>query len=344
MTNVPEPESTPDGPAYEGRLLPRPDDEIVDQGAGFDIATMVTRRRVLTLVGAGVGAAALAACSTDSSTSTATTTSASSSSAASTSVTSTAVAGEIPEETNGPYPADGTTDINVLEDSGIVRSDITTSLGSTTPVSGVPLTFTFALTDMANDDAPFENAALYLWQCNAQGEYSMYTQGVEDETFLRGIQVADANGELTFQTIIPGCYTGRWPHLHFEVYPDVESATDVANAIATSQVAIPEEILAGIFALDEYAGSAENLAQIGSISNDNIFGDDDAALQMPSMTGDVTSGYIGSIAVGVDTTTEPVVSGMGGGGGMPPGGGGGMPPGGGEPPSGNPPSGMQPPN
>lgn len=341
MKNVPEPESTPVGPAYEGRLLPRPDDEIVDQGAGFDIATLVTRRRLLTFVGAGVGAAALAACSTGTSTSTATSTAAGSSSAATTS--SAAPTDEIPEETNGPYPADGTTDLNILEESGIVRSDITTSLGSTTAVAGVPLTFTFRLTDMANGDAPFANAALYLWQCDAAGQYSMYTEGVEDETFLRGIQVADTNGELTFQTIIPGCYTGRWPHLHFEVYPDVESATDVANAIATSQVAIPEDILSGIFALDEYAGSAENLAQIGSISNDNIFGDDDAGLQMPSMTGDITSGYIGSIAVGVDTTTEPAVSGMGGGG-MPPGGGSGQPPGGGQPPSGNPPSGMQPPN
>lgn len=323
MKNAPEPESTPEGPAYEGRLLPRPDDEIVDQGAGFDITTLVTRRRVLTLVGAGVGAAALAACSTDSSTSATT---------SSTTASSAAAAGEIPEETNGPYPADGTNDVNILEESGIVRSDIRTSLDSTTPVDGVPLTFTFTLTDMANGDKPFENAALYLWQCNAQGEYSMYSQGVEDETFLRGIQVADANGELTFRTIIPACYPGRWPHLHFEVYPDAESATDVANAIATSQVAIPEDILAGIFALDEYAGSAENLADIGNIGNDNVFGNDDAALQTPTMSGDITSGYIGSISVGIDTTTAPEQAAMGGGG-MPPGGGGGMAPGGGMPPS-----------
>lgn len=338
MRNVPEPESTPAGPAYEGRLLPRPEDEIVDQGAGFDIATVVTRRRVLTLVGAGVGAAALAACSADGSTSTAST---GSSSAETSSGSAASGLAEIPEETNGPYPADGTADLNILEDSGIIRSDITTNLDGTGPVDGVPLTFTFTLTDMANGDAPFANAALYLWQCDAQGQYSMYTEGVEDDTFLRGIQVADANGELTFRTIIPGCYVGRWPHLHFEVYPDVESATNVANAIATSQVAIPQDILSGIFALDEYAGSAENLADIGGIGNDNIFGDDDAQLQLPAMSGAITSGYIGSLTVGVDTTTTPEPASMGGG--MPPGGGGGMPPGG-QPPSGNPPSGMQPPN
>ena len=42
MNHVPEADRTPDGPAYEGRLLARPDDELVDQGAGFDAKTLVT--------------------------------------------------------------------------------------------------------------------------------------------------------------------------------------------------------------------------------------------------------------------------------------------------------------
>ncbi|GAB3989000.1 dioxygenase family protein [Nocardioides marmoraquaticus] len=318
MPDVPEPDLTPRGPAYEGRLLPRPDDEVVDQGVGFDVATLVTRRSVLGVVGLGVGTLALAACGAGSG---------SSSGSAAAATSSTTSDGEIPEETNGPYPADGTADLNVLEDSGIVRSDITSSLDGGTTVDGVPLSLTFTVVDMANDDAPYAGAAVYAWQCDAQGRYSMYSEGVEDETFLRGVQVADSNGELTFATIVPGCYDGRWPHIHFEVYPDADSATDVANCIATSQVAIPEEILGDVYALDAYSGSADNLARVGSIDDDGIFGDG-YDLQLPTLRGDAESGFVGSLTVDVDTTTEPGNAQMGGGGG-------GM---GGDPPSGPPPS------
>lgn len=333
MNHVPEADRTPDGPAYEGRLLARPDDELVDQGAAFDAKTLVTRRRMLGLVGAGVGAVTLAACYPGSSSS--------SSTGAVSGSTTTAASGssiaEIPEETNGPYPADGTNGVNVLQESGIVRSDLTSSLDGGTTVEGVPFELTFVVTDMANGNVPFEGAAVYAWQCDAQGLYSMYSQGAEDETYLRGIQVADTNGELTFKTIVPGCYAGRWTHIHFEIYPDEQSATEVANVIATSQLAFPPDMLTDVYALDAYAGSAENLAGVGTaISDDGIFAEGDWNLQVPTITGDITSGYVGRLAVGVDTTTE--ATGGGGGGGMPPGGGGGMPPGGGTPPNGGPPS------
>ncbi|MFT4029061.1 MAG: 3,4-dioxygenase subunit beta [Protaetiibacter sp.] len=336
MSRIPEPIQTPEGPAYEGRLLDRADEEVVDQGAPFDMRTLLTRRNVLGVGVLGVSAVALAACTTaDSGDSSSSTSSSSTSSGDATSgTTTTAVAeGEIPEETNGPYPADGTNGINVLEESGIVRSDITSSLDGGATAEGVPLTFTFTVTDMVNDNAPFEGVAVYVWHCNAQGEYSMYSEGIEDETYLRGIQVTDANGQATFQTIVPACYSGRWPHMHFEVYPDAASATDVSNAIATSQVALPEHVFEVVYALDAYSGSNENLAQIGGIENDNVFGDG-ADLELGTFTGDA-NGYVGSLAVAIDTTTEPSLStapttggadggstGGGGGGGQQPSGGG----------------------
>ncbi|MFJ9391930.1 intradiol ring-cleavage dioxygenase [Nocardioides sp. NPDC101246] len=321
MSRVPEPENTPEGPAYEGRLLARPEEEVVDQGAGFDISTLLTRRRVLGLVGVGVGAAALAACGSTSSSSSGST---SSGSGAEGSTTSTTSDGEIPQETNGPYPADGTNGTNVLTESGIVRSDITSSLDGGTTVDGVPLEFTFTVTDMANDNAAFEGVAVYLWQCDAQGQYSMYSEGVEDETYLRGVQVADANGQVTFKTIVPGCYSGRWTHMHFEVYPDADSATTGENAIATSQVAFPEDMLAPIYELDTYDGSADNMAQV-SLDTDNVFSDG-YELEMGTFEGDAESGYTGSLAVAVDTTTEATMGAAPGGGG----GEGGAPPQGGE--------------
>ncbi|MBY4272394.1 intradiol ring-cleavage dioxygenase [Rhodococcus fascians] len=327
MPRIPEPMNTPDGPAYEGRLLDRPDEEVVDQGAAFDITTLLTRRRVLSIVGAGAGALALAACSSTSNAGSTTTT------AASTTATTASATSEIPQETNGPYPADGTNGVNVLEESGIVRRDVTSSLDGGTTVSGVPLSFTFTLTDMANDNRPFEGAAVYLWQCDANGKYSMYSEGAEDETYLRGVQTADASGSVTFDTIVPGCYSGRWTHMHFEVYPDAASATNAENAIATSQVAFPQEILNEIYLLDTYPGSASNLAQLGSLDNDNVFGDG-YDLEMGTFTGDPTSGYVGSLAVAIDTTTQPAMSAASAGGGA--GGGGGQPPMGGTPPTGGP--------
>ncbi|MGX5771645.1 dioxygenase family protein [Microbacterium trichothecenolyticum] len=311
MTRIPEPEETPEGPAYEGRLLARPGGEVVDQGVSFDVRTLVSRRMVLSLVGLGACTVALAACaaasSADSSSTGVASTPSASDSSSSTDSATTAEGGEIPDETNGPYPADGTNGVNILEESGIVRSDITSSLDGGTTVEGVPLSVTFTVTDMANGSVPFEGVAVYAWQCDADGLYSMYSEGVEDETYLRGVQIADANGQVTFQTIVPGCYTGRWTHIHFEVYEDAAAATAGTNAIAISQLAFPQDMLDVVYALDTYPGSARNLSQIGGIDNDNVFGDG-YELQMGTFAGDINSGYAGSLVVGVDTTTEGTLS------------------------------------
>lgn len=77
---------------------------------------------------------------------------------------------------------------------------------------------------------------------------------------------------MTFKTIVPGYYIGRWPHLHFEVFSSVAGVSDSTNAILTSQIAIPQAACDVVYALDDYAGSAENLAQL-TLETDNIFSD-----------------------------------------------------------------------
>jgi len=235
---------------------------------------------------------------------------------------------EIPEETAGPYPGDGSNGVNVLTESGIVRSDITRSFGSASGVAeGVPLTIKLTVLDTGNGSQALKGAAVYVWHCDREGRYSMYSEGVTNENYLRGVQIADADGRVRFTSIFPACYSGRWPHIHFEVYPDRSSITDDSKVIATSQVALPKDTCAKVYAQTGYEQSVANLSQV-SLDSDNVFGDDGGKSQLGTVTGDVTSGLNVSLTVGVDTTTTPTGgqnAGDGGPSGAPPAGGPGGP-------------------
>jgi protocatechuate 3,4-dioxygenase beta subunit len=301
-------------PAYEGRPLPRPEEEVVDQGLAFDVGTLLSRRRILQVFGIGAATVGLAACGGGSSSSA----SSSSSAASSSSSGTTTASGEIPDETAGPYPGDGSNGPDVLTLSGIVRSDIRSSFGDMSGTAeGVPMTLELAIRDLANGGVPFAGVAVYVWHCTREGGYSLYSSGIEDQNYLRGVQVADATGKVTFTSIFPACYDGRWPHIHFEVYPDRTSITDAARTIATSQVALPQDACQAVYAQDGYEASVSNLSRV-SLATDNVFGDDGGVRQLPTVTGDVRNGYTISLAVGVDTTTTPTAGGFGSG----PGGGG----------------------
>ncbi|WP_217165023.1 intradiol ring-cleavage dioxygenase [Streptomyces sp. AC512_CC834] len=324
----PKANQTPDGPAYQGRLLPNPGEEVVDQGLNFDLGTL-SRRRALSFLGGIGGMAALAACGSDSGSGTSTGKATASASSSSSSSSSSGLT-EIPDETNGPYPADGTNGVQVLDQDGIVRQDIRSSFGdSTTTAPGVPLTFEFTLLDVVEDGQPLAGAAVYAWQCDRDGNYSLYSSGIEDENYLRGVQVADDDGRVKFVSVFPACYPGRWPHIHFEVYPDLDSVTDYDKRLSTSQMAIPKSACDTVFATDGYESSVDNLAKL-TLKTDNVFGDDGGVHQLATMSGSVKSGYTAKLTVPIDTSTEPTA------GNAPGGGGGGGPEGGGRPPSGAP--------
>ncbi len=127
-------------------------------------------------------------------------------------------------------------------------------------------------------------AAVYVWHCDRGGGYSLYSQGVTDQNYLRGVQAAGADGIVTFTSIFPACYSGRWPHIHFEVYPDLAAATDDANKIATSQIALPEEVCNAVYATSGYEQSVRNLQGV-SLANDNVFRDDGGVRQLGTVSG-----------------------------------------------------------
>ncbi|CRK61125.1 Protocatechuate dioxygenase [Alloactinosynnema sp. L-07] len=254
-----------------------------DRGLAFDLATL-GRRRILALLG-GAGLSVIAGCATPSPQPTTTATGA----------TSAACADPIPEETAGPYPGDGSNGPNVLTESGIVRSDIRSSFGtSTTTANGVPLTIELTVVENC---VPAVGVAVYLWQCDIDGRYSMYSQGVTGENYLRGVQESDAQGKVRFTSVFPAAYAGRWPHIHFEVYPSLAEATKAGDPLVTSQLALPEDVCDKVYATDGYSQSVRNMGRT-SLESDNVFRDGHDS-QLAATTGDVTSGYTATLTVGV---------------------------------------------
>jgi protocatechuate 3,4-dioxygenase beta subunit len=204
----------------------------------------------------------------------------------------------IPEETAGPYPGDGSNGVNVLTQDGIVRRDIRSSFGSGSAVAeGVPLTITLRVVDTANGCAPRAGAAVYLWHCDIDGAYSLYARGLEKENYLRGVQETADDGTVSFTTIFPAAYSGRWPHAHFEVYPSVDAATRASGKLATSQLAFPKDVCDVVYATSGYEQSVVNLSRT-SLATDMVFRDG-ASLETPTVTGSVDDGYVATLTVPV---------------------------------------------
>jgi protocatechuate 3,4-dioxygenase beta subunit len=265
-------------------------------GLGRDLPKLIDRRRALHWMGGVSLAGVLAACgSSDDSSSGEASDAASDSNAdqtsssqagtsqasgsqdtsaagtAQTDTSATATAGaEIPDETAGPYPADGSNGPNLLDVDGVVRSDMTTSIGDLSGTAeGVPTTIELSIVD-ADTGAALPGAAVYLWHCTAGGQYSIYE--IDDQNYLRAVQTADDSGRLSFTTIFPGCYRGRWPHCHFEVYDSLDVATAGNQATKTSQLALPEAACETIYADARYGDSARNLGEL-SLATDGVFAD-----------------------------------------------------------------------
>jgi protocatechuate 3,4-dioxygenase beta subunit len=274
-----------------------------DRGLVFDLATL-DRRRMLKLLGlGGISAGLFTIVGCNPSGSSATGTPVATGTAGATSAASGSAAGAscevIPEETAGPFPGDGSNGPDVLSQTGVVRKDIRSSFGSSSGVAaGVPLAISLALED-GTDCAPLAGAAVYIWHCDRDGNYSLYSQAAANENYLRGVQAAGDDGVVTFDSIFPACYQGRWPHIHFEVYPSLETANDEANKIATSQIALPKDVCDTVYATSGYEQSVQNLSGL-SLQTDMVFSDDGGVRQLGTMTGDVASGYAVRLTVPVN--------------------------------------------
>lgn len=289
---------------------PTPDDDF--GGLAADLDSLIGRRRALQWVGAAGLAGLAIGCTSDdpaavgpdnsaADTTAAPTTAPTATDTAAGTDTSTSAGAdvapspgpEIPSEGAGPFPADGTNGPNVLDIDGVVRRDITTSIGELDGIAeGVAATLNLAVVDAATGE-PVPGAAVYLWHNAADGLYSVYQ--IEDQNYLRGLQAADDAGRVAFTTIFPGCYPSRWPHCHFEIYNSLDAASSGDNAIKTSQLALPRVDCERVYADPRYGSSATDLAQL-TLATDSLFADgwDE---QLATVVGDNENGYAISLLV-----------------------------------------------
>jgi protocatechuate 3,4-dioxygenase beta subunit len=271
-------------------------DDDHDRGLAFDIKTLIERRRVLGLIGLGSAGLALTACNPFG--------------GSEANMTASAADGAVcvkdPAETAGPFPGDGTNakagqTVNVLTQSGVVREDIRTSFAGMTPVAdGVELDLTITLVNVSNACAPLAGHALYVWHCDAEGRYSLYD--TDDSNYLRGVGITDEKGQVSFKSVFPGCYAGRWPHIHFEVFSSADKAATGKDSLLISQFALPADACKKVYdAVPVYSASVGNLTRV-SLKDDGIFADntpEQVSAQTIEVSGDAAGMLKGAVTVGI---------------------------------------------
>jgi protocatechuate 3,4-dioxygenase beta subunit len=279
--------------------------------------TSITRRRALAVTGGTVAAGGLAVAGYESAfadetttTSAAAETSASASSSSDTCVLMSSV-------TEGPYYLDG----------ALVRKDITEGK------SGIPLTLRITVQDTTESCAPVAGAAVEIWHCDAWGYYSGYTTAnpggsapaesedgstADDLTYLRGYQVANANGVVKFETIMPGWYTPRTCHIHVKVHTggEKEDGTYEGGKVNyTGQLFFDDDVTAEIFELEPYS---KHTGTWTKLDDDMVYDGGGASSGLltlkPVHEKDPSKGYKGTITLGVDPDAENSGAGSGGGG------------------------------
>lgn len=139
-----------------------------------------------------------------------------------------------------------------------------------------------------NSCAALAGAIVDNWHCDADGNYSEYggsgMQSINYTSvhFLRGRQTTDASGVVTFNTIFPGWYGGRAPHIHVHVY-----SPDGASLMIT-QIAFPTDVCDTVYttATNYYKKGKQDTTN----ARDNVFADS-LASELATVTGSVSAGY-----------------------------------------------------
>ncbi|WP_316795866.1 intradiol ring-cleavage dioxygenase [Pedobacter agri] len=179
-----------------------------------------------------------------------------------------------PTETEGPFPT--------KSPSSYVRSDITDGR------TGYKLTAKITISNINNSCAALAGAIVDIWQCDADGNYSEYggsgmqSTNYQSVHFLRGRQITDANGLVTFTSIFPGWYSGRATHIHVHVY----SAS--GTSLSVTQIAFPEGSGSSVALVNGYSKGLNGYTYNNA---DNVFSDDKTGIEIAAVSGTLAAGF-----------------------------------------------------
>jgi protocatechuate 3,4-dioxygenase beta subunit len=180
-----------------------------------------------------------------------------------------------PEQTEGPF----------YFDVDKIRSDVREDR------EGTPLRLALRVRDDATGCKPVENAVVEIWHCDGLGAYSGFgpasTGGggpspgggttTDEETFLRGAQVTNADGIVEFRTIYPGSYPGRTVHIHAMVHLD-------RTSLLTTQLYFDDKFTERIYAEAPYSQGAGR----DTLNSDDSLFDESLLLTLTQGSDDVT--------------------------------------------------------
>ncbi|MDI3321515.1 intradiol ring-cleavage dioxygenase [Pinibacter soli] len=188
-----------------------------------------------------------------------------------------------PTETEGPFPT--------KQPSSYVRSDITKGDGI-----GSPLTAKITIVNGNNNCTALAGAIVDIWHCDVDGNYSEYggtqmqSTNFQSVHWLRGRQVTDANGLVTFKSIFPGWYQGRATHIHVHVY------NASGTSLLVTQIAFPDALAITVNSTGSAYGYAKGTSGYTYNNADNVFSDS-VAKEMATVTGSVDKGFDLSITI-----------------------------------------------
>jgi protocatechuate 3,4-dioxygenase beta subunit len=184
-----------------------------------------------------------------------------------------------PSETAGPFPTKNPSSLQQVD----IRGDRT----------GVLLTVKITIQNKNNNCAALSGAIVDIWHCDKDGYYSEYggtqMQSIDftNSHFLRGRQVTDSNGLVTFTTIFPGWYQGRATHIHVHIY------NSTGTSLLVTQIAFPEGSNSAVNLVNASTANGYTKGMNGYTynANDNVFSDS-VANELGTITGSIAEGYV----------------------------------------------------
>lgn len=205
---------------------------------------------------------------------------------AGTAATSTSTCEPTNEGEVGPYFADDS-------DARFNRSNILSNLDGSNTQTGVPLTLSVTVLDAKNGCAAMAGVQVDIWHCNSKGVYSdEASESTTGQQWLRGYQVTDANGKVTFTTIVPGWYSGRTKHIHLRLRSTYSEVAGLSDGTNTTQLfftqSVDDDIDVNIY--EEGRNATTN-------ASDRVFTEQTQGANVLALSGDSSTGYVAAVSI-----------------------------------------------